>query len=114
MSESRGDIDKNQFCVEGLADHQGTIRDIADRNERIGVTSVTNHRKYTMLGKLISESNSAVDLLFSYTGKQYDEATRFQHNLNRWYSPENGQWISEDPIGFAAGDANIRRYVGNE
>jgi uncharacterized protein RhaS with RHS repeats len=24
-----------------------------------------------------------------------------------------GRWISEDPIGFAAGDANVYRYVGN-
>lgn len=25
-----------------------------------------------------------------------------------------GRWISEDPIGFAAGDYNVSRYVGNE
>jgi len=24
-----------------------------------------------------------------------------------------GRFISEDPIGFAAGDANLSRYVGN-
>jgi hypothetical protein len=31
----------------------------------------------------------------------------------RWYNPQNAQWSSEDPIGLAAGDANFRRYVGN-
>lgn len=34
-------------------------------------------------------------------------------NLNRWYDPKVGRWISKDPIGFAAGDANLYRYVGN-
>lgn len=29
------------------------------------------------------------------------------------YDTSIGQWLSEDPIGFAAGDANPRRYVGN-
>jgi len=52
-------------------------------------------------------------ILFGYTGKQLDEATGLQHNLNRWYDARLGQWISEDPIGFAAGDENVRRYVGN-
>ena len=31
----------------------------------------------------------------------------------RWYDPEVGRWLSEDPIGFEAGDANLYRYVGN-
>ena len=34
--------------------------------------------------------------------------------MHRWYDPLAGRWISEDPIGFAAGDANLYRYVGNE
>jgi uncharacterized protein RhaS with RHS repeats len=29
------------------------------------------------------------------------------------YDPTIGQWISEDPIDFDAGDPNLRRYVGN-
>lgn len=29
------------------------------------------------------------------------------------YDPTIGRWIQEDPIGFAAGDANLLRYVGN-
>jgi hypothetical protein len=30
------------------------------------------------------------------------------------YDPTIGRWLSEDPIGFEAGDANKYRYVGNE
>lgn len=29
------------------------------------------------------------------------------------YDPSVGRWLSEDPIGFEGGDANLERYVGN-
>ncbi len=51
--------------------------------------------------------------LSGFTGRMFDTATGLQNNLNRWYDAKVGRWISEDPIGFAAGDANIYRYVGN-
>ncbi len=28
--------------------------------------------------------------------------------------PTIGRWINEDPLGFAAGDENLYRYVGNK
>ncbi|MFN6108378.1 MAG: RHS repeat-associated core domain-containing protein, partial [Planctomycetaceae bacterium] len=31
----------------------------------------------------------------------------------RWYDPRAGRFLSEDPLGFAAGDVNLSRYVGN-
>jgi RHS repeat-associated protein len=53
-------------------------------------------------------------VVFGFTGRYLDAETGLQNNLNRWYDAATGQWISEDPIGFAAGDANLARYVGNE
>ncbi|MBU6172524.1 MAG: hypothetical protein KGQ60_01900 [Planctomycetes bacterium] len=97
----------------GLADHLGSLRDIADYSESTGVTTIANHRTLNSFGKLVSETNAAVDMLFAFTGKQFDEATGLQHNLFRWLDPSLGQWLNEDPIGFAAGDENVRRYVGN-
>jgi hypothetical protein len=29
------------------------------------------------------------------------------------YNPTSGRWLSEDPMGLAAGDTNLHRYVGN-
>jgi uncharacterized protein RhaS with RHS repeats len=37
---------------------------------------------------------------------------RWRHG-ERLYDPVVGRFISEDPIGFAAGDTNVSRYVGN-
>ncbi len=49
----------------------------------------------------------------SYTGREPDTATGLIYYRARWYDPRIGRFISEDPIGFAAGDANLSRYVGN-
>ncbi len=97
-----------------LADHLATIRDIADQNESTYATTVANHRVFNAFGSLTSETNSSVGEVFAFTGRMRDDVTGLQNNLNRWYDPGLGQWLSEDPIGFEAGDSNIRRYVGHD
>jgi RHS repeat-associated protein len=96
-----------------LTDHLNTTRDLVDRNESTGAVTVTNHREFDSFGNLVSETNAAVDHVFGFTGRYFDEASGLQNNWNRWYDAEVGQWVSEDPIGFRAGDTNLRRYVGN-
>ncbi|MGB9618281.1 MAG: RHS repeat domain-containing protein [Desulfomonilaceae bacterium] len=65
-------------------------------------------------GRVTSESNPAVDSLFLFTARPFDPDTGLQNNLNRWYDFRVGRWLSEDPIGFAAGDENLYRYVRND
>jgi uncharacterized protein RhaS with RHS repeats len=36
------------------------------------------------------------------------------HFGDRWYDPLNGRFISQDPTGFSASDANLYRYVSNQ
>ena len=43
----------------------------------------------------------------------YDAATGLYYASARWYDPATGQFMSRDPTGFAAGDANLDRYVGD-
>lgn len=69
--------------------------------------------EYDSFGDLKSQTNAAVEHLFAYTGRFLDELTGDQNHLHRWYDPDIAQWLSEDPIGFAGGDANLKRYVGN-
>ncbi len=49
----------------------------------------------------------------SYTGREPDPATGLIYYRARWFDPKLGRFISNDPIDFAAGDANLSRYVGN-
>ncbi|MCI0359338.1 MAG: hypothetical protein L0211_12740 [Planctomycetaceae bacterium] len=97
-----------------LTDHVGTTRDIADRNESTGVTTVANHRRFDSYGNLLSETAPATDLLFAFTGRAFDESTSLQNNLNRWYDSIVGRWMSEDPTGFRGGDVALERYVTND
>ena len=46
-------------------------------------------------------------------GREADSETGLQYNRARYYDPKVGRWLSQDPLGFAAGDGNLYRYVGN-
>ncbi len=88
-------------------DNLGTVRDLAKQDGTIAV-----HYKYDSYGNVTSGDTSKTRYLF--TGREFDTAIDLQYNRARWYDPEVGRWISEDPLSFAAGDANVARYVGNE
>ncbi len=49
---------------------------------------------------------------FQYTGREND-GTGLYYYRARYYSPELQRFISEDPVGFEGGDANLFAYVGN-
>jgi RHS repeat-associated protein len=97
-----------------LVDHLGTVRDLAEYDSGTGNTVIVNHISYDAYGGSRAETNAAVDHLFGYTGREWDAEADLQYNRARWYDPAVGRWLSEDPIGFEAGDANLARYVGNE
>ena len=105
-----------------LFDQLGSVRDVADSN---GV--IRQHLVFDSFGNRLSETDyntsgtvipstdpAAVDELFGYTGREWDSDVKLQYNRARWYDPAQGRWINQDPIGFAAGDVNLYRYVGNE
>ncbi|GIW95293.1 MAG: hypothetical protein KatS3mg110_3334 [Pirellulaceae bacterium] len=91
-----------------LGDHLGTVRDLIDSSG-----NVLNHLRYEAFGRVTSETNAAVDFLFAYTGRERDEEPGLFYYRARYYDPAVGRFISEDPLGFAAGDGNTYRYVGN-
>jgi RHS repeat-associated protein len=91
-----------------------SVVDLVTYNAGTDTTSVAKHRTYDSFGNVVSDSAPGVTQLFGFTGKMLDAKTGLQWNINRWYDAKLGQWISEDPIGFAGGDENLRRYVGND
>jgi RHS repeat-associated protein len=91
-----------------LADKLGSIRDVANASG-----TVIDHVAYDAYGKVTSESSPANGDTFKYTGQEYDAATGLYFYRARYYDPITGRFISQDPSGFAAGDPDLYRYVGN-
>lgn len=54
-----------------------------------------------------------MDFRFGYTGRERDEETGLYYYRARYFDPAPGTFVSEDPLGFGAGDENIYRYVFN-
>jgi RHS repeat-associated protein len=96
-----------------LVDHLGSVRDIADRNESSGAVTVVDHRIFDGFGVMTSESNASFSITFGFTAKPLDSSTGLQNNFRRWYAAYLGEWMSEDPIGFAGGETSLDRYAGN-
>ena len=88
-----------------LVDNLGTVRDLAKNDGTLG-----EHYTYDSYGNVKSGDTSLTRYL--YTSREFDADTGLQYNRARWYDPAVGKWISEDPLGFTAGDANVSRYVG--
>lgn len=97
-----------------LEDNQGTIRDWVDMDWTSTSPTIADHLQYDSYGKITNQSNpTGHDVRFAYTGREWDADVGLYYYRARWYDPQVGKFISEDPMGFAAGDANLQRYVGN-
>src|SRR5205085_1844277 len=64
-------------------------------------------------GQIISETGIGFRGRYAWTGRDIDTETGFQYNRERYYDPTTGRWISQDPLGYEAGDSNLYRYVSN-
>ena len=84
------------------------MREVTD-----GTGAVVDTISYTAFGGIASETSSSLSGNVLYTGGYFDRLTGLYGTHWRSYDPQSGQWTSEDPIGFGAGDMNDRRYVGN-
>ncbi|MFN9200140.1 MAG: RHS repeat-associated core domain-containing protein, partial [Planctomycetaceae bacterium] len=67
---------------------------------------------YDTIGQIVSQTNSQFQPWFAYTGREWDPAAGLYFYRARWYDPRADRFLSEDPLGFAAGDVNLNRYVG--
>jgi RHS repeat-associated protein len=71
------------------------------------------HYRFDSFGNVLSGSTGPGITRYLFTARELDEETGLQYNRARWYDTTVGRWINEDPIGFAAGDTNLSRYVSN-
>ncbi len=94
-----------------LTDHLGSVRDII---ENTSSATVVKSYDYDSFGNVIAESGSGDASRYQWTGREIDVETGLQYNRARYFDPALGRWLSQDPIGFEAGDSNLYRYVNNQ
>ena len=79
-----------------LTDHLGTPYEAYDENgQKVWV------RELDLYGNAITGDSSFIPFL--YQGQYYDEEIGLAYNRFRYYSPESGTYISQDPIRLAEG-----------
>ena len=76
------------------------------------------YRRLDMNGNVIEERSmnytsykDYIKIPFLFQGQYYDEEVKLAYNRFRYYAPELGRYISEDPIRFESGQVNLFTYV---
>nr|WP_082118696.1 RHS repeat-associated core domain-containing protein [Tenacibaculum mesophilum] len=67
--------------------------------------------EYDIYGKIRNIVGKRSFMPFRYQGQYEDAETGLYYNRFRYYSPESGAYISQDPIGLAGGMPNLYAYV---
>jgi RHS repeat-associated protein len=76
--------------------------------------TMVNKYAYDPFGKVTNQEET-ISQPFKFVG-QYGVMTEpngFYYMRARYYDPQVGRFIPEDPIGFEGGDVNLYAYVGN-
>jgi RHS repeat-associated protein len=103
-----------------LQDNLGSVRETVKNDGT--VNSRVDFDPFGNMISIIDPSNggaaTTLKTRLNFTGQEYDADLKLVWYSDgtgpgRWYDPATGTFISEDPLGFLAGDANLDRYVGN-
>ena len=97
----QGDTSGNLYF---LKDHLGSTVALTDASG-----AVVERMNYEAFGA----NNGSGLTRYTFTGRERDPATGLLYYRNRWQDPQQGRFLSEDPIGFDGG-LNLYAYVGND
>jgi RHS repeat-associated protein len=78
------------------------------------VDPVDDHVEYTPFGHIVPDTNSANGVPVMFTELYEYRTSGIVFAKGRSELVTTGQWMQEDPAGFVASDANLRRYVEND
>ena len=90
-----------------FADRMGSITHVVDTASNTIAAEYT----YDSFGNRIALGT--LDQRYGFTAREVDDETGLIYFRARHYDPSVGQFIQQDPIGFAAGDMNLYAYVWN-
>jgi len=89
------------------ADGLGSVTDITDQ---FGV--VVRAYVYDTFGGIAQETGTLANP-YTYTGREFDIESGLYFYRARYYDPNAGRFLSEDPIRYNSGEINLYRYVRN-
>jgi RHS repeat-associated protein len=108
LSQFYGQVNASGAVQWFLTDNIHSIRQVVSSSGNV-LDAIT----YDPYGNILNQTNAANAPRFLYAGGAYDSLTGYDQFGRRYYSPVDGRWTSQDPLGFRAGDANLYRYVFN-
>jgi RHS repeat-associated protein len=98
-----------------LTDHLNSVRLVLDASG-----AILDQIAYDAFGQIVARLNPTTGVVGSlfdnpilFSSREFDAETGLYYNRARYLDPATGRWTTQDPLGFAAGDANLYRYVGN-
>ena len=117
-------VERDGFAAGGVLTPSARLYALQDANHN--VTAIVNtsgvvqeryaydpYGSYTVLTAAWAATAGTNGWRYFYQGGRWDPATGLFQFGARDYVPSQGRWMQRDPLGLAAGDANIYRFVGS-
>ncbi|MEJ2620957.1 MAG: RHS repeat-associated core domain-containing protein, partial [Candidatus Thiodiazotropha sp.] len=90
-----------------ISNHQGTPREMIDQYGNLAWQA--NHHTW---GGIKETKSDKCECPVLFQGQWYDKESGLAYNRFRYYNPDTGSYISQDPIGLEGG-INVYSYVHN-
>jgi RHS repeat-associated protein len=74
--------------------------------------SLANTYTYDSFGNLTASTGSVTNR-FQYTAREFDSESGLYYYRARYYDPNAGRFVSEDPLRFGSNSTDFYNYVGN-
>jgi RHS repeat-associated protein len=109
----------DELVAAWMVDSDGKLKPYLFHQDQVtSNTAVSGHNggttqsvKYQAFGQTQSTTGASPSRL-KYTGRE-DDSTGLYYYRARYYDPQIGRFVSEDPLGFGAGDVNFYQYTSN-
>ena len=93
-----------------VKDHLGSVHALVDASGNAALT--VTYDAWGNVQSAVGNGQLAALNRYLFQGREYSFATGLYNFRARWYEPELGRWLSNDPIGISGG-LNLYEFCGN-